>query len=183
MCKPARLFEKQCLALIFAVLLPTLILGQSQTADQLPKIMGESLTGHQVVLPDDALGKVTVLIFGFSKNSKNANNAWARKISADFSGQTSMAVYQLPVIESAPRFIRGMIISSMRKDVPENMRDRFVPLVKDEGTLKTFVNYKEPDDAYVVVLDRSGKVMKQAHGQLSDATYSEIRQKIEALLK
>lgn len=184
MCQPApRLSGNQRLALIFALLLSALLAAQSQTADSLPKIKGESLTGHQVVLPEDASGKVAALIFGFSKSSKNADNAWARKISADFSGQPSLVVYQLPVIESAPRFVRGMIVSSMRKSTPENMRDHFVPIVENEAALKSFVHYKDSDDAYLVVLDRAGNVVQLTHGQLNEATYSEVRGKLESLLK
>lgn len=164
------------------VILCLLAASLAQTAD-LPKIEGESLASTQVVLPDAATGKVAVLIFGFSKNSKTANNAWASRLLADFAGQPFFTLYQLPVIEGAPRFVRGMIIASMRKDVPENRRDHFVPLVKGEAALKAFVQYKEPDDAYVVLLDRSAKVVKQVHGPVNDSTYSEIRQEIESLLK
>jgi hypothetical protein len=155
----------------------------AQTGADLPKIEGQSLAGNHIVLPAAASGKIAVLIFGFSKASKTANNAWAHKISHDFTGQSALLIYQLPVIEGAPRFIRGMIVSSMRKEVPENARDHFVPLVQGERELKTFVHYKEPDDAYLVVLDRSGKVIKQAHGPLNEATYAQIREEIEMLLK
>jgi len=154
----------------------------AQISGAMPKIEGESLAGQTVQLPDDAAGKVAVLIFGFSKASKGSTSAWGKKISADFSNQPAFVLYQLPVLEDVPRLIRGMVISSIRKDVPDNMRDHFVLVLHGEAQLKTLVSYKDSDDAYIVVLDRAGKIAAQTHGPLNDANYSQLREKIESLL-
>jgi hypothetical protein len=154
----------------------------TQTALQLPTTEGESLTGSKVVLPDAAKGKVAVLIFGFTKSSKTANSAWADKIFSAFSSQSGLALYQLPVLESVPSFVRGMVISSMKKGVRENMRDHFVPILHGEADLKKLVNYKEPDDAYLVLLDPSGQIVEQKHGPFSDAAYAPLRADIQSQL-
>jgi hypothetical protein len=75
-----------------------------------------------------------------------------------------------------------MVISSIKKGVPENRRDRFVPILQGEAELQKFVNYSEPDDAYLVVLDRSGQVAQQMHGALNDPAYSSLRAELEKLL-
>src|SRR6266700_5667485 len=85
----------------------------AQSGQTLPKIEGESLAGHKVVLPDSAKGNVAVLIFGFTKASKEPTSAWAEKIYGDFGSRPRFELYQLPVLEEVPRFIRGMLISSM----------------------------------------------------------------------
>ena len=66
--------------------------------------------------------------------------------------------------------------------VPEDMRDHFVPILHGEAELKKLVNYKEPDDAYLVVLNRSGRIVGQTHGSLSDAAYTQLRARLESLL-
>ena len=60
-------------------------LGSSiaQSTTPMPKIQGDSLAGHSVVLPDAAAGKIAVLIFGFTKASKVPTSAWAEKLQAD----------------------------------------------------------------------------------------------------
>jgi len=148
----------------------------------MPPTKGESLAGHPVVLPDAASGKVAVLIFGFSKASKGPTSAWASKFQIDLGTRPDFEVYQLPVLEAVPRLIRGMIISGMKKDVPENKRDHFVPILQGEGELKKFVHYNEPDDAYLVVLNRSGKPVEMTHGAASDASYPQLRTEIESVL-
>ena len=151
----------------------------AQVAQVMPTIEGESFTDHKVVLPDAARGKVAVLIFGFTKASKEPTSAWADKIHNEFGSRSGFEMYQLPVLEDVPRFIRGMVISSMKKGVRENMRDHFVPILQHESELKTFVNYHEKDDAYLVVLDASGRVINQMHGPFSDPTYSQLKSEIQ----
>lgn len=157
-------------------------LGIAQSAQQLPHTEGESLAGSKVVLPDAARGKVAILIFGFTKASKTANGAWADRISSDFAAQNGLAVYQLPVLESVPGFIRGMVISSMKKGVRENMRDHFVPILHGEVELKKLVNYDDPDDAYLVMLNPTGQIVEQKHGPFSDAVYAQLRSDIQSQL-
>src|SRR3954466_12949480 len=148
----------------------------------MPRVEGESLSGHKVVLPDDAKGRVAVLVFGFTKASRGPTSAWGDKIFADFGAQQGFALYQLPVLENAPRFIRGMIISGMKKGVRDNMRDHFIPVLKGESELKKLVGYRESDDAYLIVLDPSEKIVQHVHGAFSNAAYEPLRKEIQTLL-
>jgi hypothetical protein len=148
----------------------------------MPKTEGESFTGHVVLLPDAAAGKIAILIFGFSKASKTPTSAWAKRLQSDFGTQPAFELYQLPVLEDVPRFIRGMVISGIRKGVPENMRDHFIPILQGEAGLKKFVGYSEPDAAYLVILDRAGNIVQQSHGEPNDANYRELRKQIDSLL-
>src|SRR5271165_2774103 len=92
-----------------------LSMSPAAAAQQLPRLQEENLAGHQVVLPDAAAGKVAVLVFGFSHGSQTTTGAWTKQIRTDFGKSSGFELYQLPVLEEAPRFIRGMIISGMKK--------------------------------------------------------------------
>lgn len=154
----------------------------AQTSQPMPRIEGESFAGQEIVFPDATHGKVAVLVFGFTKASKVPTTAWGQKINAEFGAHEGFELYESPVLEDVPRFIRGMVISSIKKGVPENRRAHFVPIVQNEAELKKLVNYKEPDDAYLVTLDASGQVVTQIHGQLSDAAYAQFRTDLQSLL-
>jgi hypothetical protein len=168
-------------SLITAALVLLLAIGAA--AQQLPRLQEENLVGQLVVLPDAAAGKLAVLVFGFSRASQYSTGAWMKRLRNDFGANAGITLYQLPVLEDAPRFIRGMITSGMRKGVPENERANFVPVMHNEAELKKLVNYKEPDDAYLVVLDRGGNVVYQTHGGTEAAGYAELQTKLQALLK
>ncbi len=152
-------------------------------AQELPQIEGDSLAGHHVVLPRAASGKIAVLVLGFSKASKTTTSAWGQKIETDFAATPELVLYQLPVLEDVPGVIRGMVISSIKKSVPENRRGYFIPVLNGESDLKKLVNYNQPDDAYLVLLDRSGQIVYQMHGPLSDLGYAELRGHIANLLR
>lgn len=156
--------------------------SSAQSARQFPRIEGDSLAGHRVVLPDAAAGKVAVLIFGFTKASKVPTSMWAEKLQTDLGSRPGFEIYQLPVLEDVPRFVRGMVISGMRKGVPENKRNYFVPILRGESDLKKLVGYKEPDTAYLVILDRVGNIVQQTVGAPNDSNDAQLRSSIESLL-
>lgn len=169
----------------FAVLTAALylLISLNLAAQQFPRLQEENLAGQQVVLPDAAAGKVAVLVFGFSHASQTPTGAWTKQIRGDFGKSVGVVLYQLPVLEEAPGFIRGMIVSSMKKGVPEDQRACFVPVMHHEAELKKLVGYKEPDDAYVVVLDRNENVAFQTHGATPGLDYAQLRAKVDGLLK
>lgn len=165
-------------------LLCTLILATSALAQSkaMPTISGESLAGNKVVLPEAAKGQVAILVFGFTKASKDPTKAWATKLNSEFANQPLFVLYQLPVLEDVPRLIRGMVISGMKKGVAENLRDHFVPILQGEAGLKDLVAYKEVNDAYLALLDRSGYILEQLHSSSPDAHYSQLQTEIRSLL-
>jgi len=148
----------------------------------MPRVQGESFSGRKVVLPDATQGHVAVLVFGFTKASKGPTGAWADKILAEFGTHAGFELYQLPVLEDVPRFMRGMVISGIKKGIKEDKRDHFVPILQGESELKKFVGYKEPDDAYLIVLNRDGLIVQQTHGPFSDAAYGAVRSQIRSAL-
>jgi hypothetical protein len=160
-----------------------LLISLDLAAQQLPRLQEDNLAGQKVDLPDAASGKVAVLVFGFTHASQTTTEAWVKRIQADFSKTSGFELYQLPVLEDAPRFIRGMVVSGMKKGVAENLRANFIPVLHDEAELKKLVGYSEKDDAYMVVLDRGGKVAYQAHSATPDQGYAQLQAKVESLLK
>jgi hypothetical protein len=154
----------------------------AQASPTMPTIEGESFAGRKVILPDATRDKIGVLIFGFTKASKEPTSAWGAKIRSDLGSRAGFEMYQLPVLEDVPRFIRGMVISSIKKGVPEGLRDHFVPILQHESELKKFVGYQEKDDAYLVVLDTTGRVVYQLHGPFSDAAYQNVSGEVQTLL-
>ena len=158
-------------------------LSLGAAAQQFPRLQEDNLAGHQVVLPDVASGKVAVLVLGFSRGSSTPTGAWAKRIQSDFGKTPGFGLYHLAVLEAVPRMFRGMIISGIKKGVPENEQANFIPVLHDEAELKKLVGYKEPDDAYVIVLDRSGNIACQTHGATPDPNYPQLRAKVERLLK
>jgi hypothetical protein len=147
--------------------------------EQMPNIASESLTGRQMMLPDSLKGRPAVVIVGFSKSSQTRVKEWdsqARKqLGAAFD------VYQVAVLEDAPRFVRGMITHAMKGSTPADRQDHFLIVVQGEAELKKAVAFSESDDAYVLLLDGTGDVRWRAHGAVSDAAFRELEEQVEKL--
>jgi hypothetical protein len=159
------------------------LLTFSSAAQQFPHLEEESLAGQKVILPASVSGKVAVLVLGFSRASSTPTGAWAKRAQEEFGKNPGFALYQLAVIEEAPSFIRAMIISGMKKGMPEAQRAYVVPVVHQESELKKLVNFQQPDDAYIVLLDRSGAIVFHTHAATADPGYAELRAKVLALLQ
>ena len=168
-------FVARFAAVIIAVAFPV-----CSAAQQFPRLAEENLDGQQVVLPDAASGKVAVFVMGFSKTP---TEEWAKRVQSDFGKASGFALYQMPVLEAVPKMIRGMVISGIKKGVPENERANFVPVLHNEDALKKLVGFKGDDDAYIVVLDRTGKISYQTHGASVGPGYAGLNAQVRSLLK
>jgi len=147
--------------------------------EQMPKTAGESLAGQQVMLPDSVKGHSSVVIVGFSKSSQNRVKDWntrARKELGD-----SFNVYQVAVLEDAPRLVRGMITHAMKGSTPAARQDHFLVVVKGEPELKKAAGFSESDDAYVLLLDGAGEIRWRTHGAVNDAALQNLRTQADNL--
>lgn len=158
------------------------LVASAAAGERIPEVHGTSFANQPVNLPaalhDRAAG---VLVLGFSRASREAVTEWARRLAADYRTSPEVSYYELPVVASIPGVVRGLVLRSIKSSVPERAQPRVVPIVSNEAEWRTLVHYGAPDDPYLVVVDSQGKVIWQTHGAPSDATYAELKQKVEAL--
>jgi hypothetical protein len=145
-----------------------------------PQIHGTAVSGRAHVLPDELKGRVAVLVLGFTRNSSLPAGAWAGKFKADFSRNPDVAVLQLPFLEEVPRMFRGMAKSGVEKSAGQD-RDTVIPIFESEATFKQLVHYAKPDDAYILVLDRTGAIRGVFSGQVA-TQYADARERVSHLL-
>ena len=141
----------------------------------LPRLEGETLSGKQIVIPDDARGKIALMVIGFTKKSSQATQAWEQRFKKDFGNDQSYAVYPVAVLEAVPGFIRGMVTSGIRRGIPPAEQDRFVTLFRGEAGLKRFVAYSGPDEAYLLLLDAKGVIQWRGHGLFREQDYAVLQ--------
>jgi hypothetical protein len=135
----------------------------------MPTTQAQSLSGHDVVFPAATEGHQAVIVIGFSHGSQKAMERWDKEIGAQVKARGNVPLYNIAVIQDAPRFIRGVITRSMKALVPVAGQDHFLTMVEGETELKKAVDFSDADGAYVVVLDASGKIVFRTHGDPSDA--------------
>lgn len=151
--------------------------GQSA---RIPPTHGTSLAGTSITLPDDLRGRLGVLVLGFSKSSGDVCKGWGQRLAESYRDSRGVTYYQMPVLESVPKLIHGMVVKSMKSGVPEAEQTHFLPVFSDEATWRKIAHYRNADDAYLVVVDGDGKVLWQTSGKVTDAGFAALKQQIEA---
>jgi hypothetical protein len=147
-------------------------------APAIPTTHGTALDGHAVELPRD-LAKATVLILGFSRNSADATTVWEKAVRTSLSA----GYFDMPMLASAPAFIRPVIVRSLRKQVPNLIWANFLPLTSDEPQWKQAAGFSSasPDAAYVLLVDRAGAVRWQTHGPLTTDKLTQLGAEVRKL--
>lgn len=170
--------------LVIGMALLTAILAGAQTQSaRIPTTHGTSFAGAQVTLPDDLRGRVGVLVLGFSKSSGDVCKGWGERLEQSYQSSREVMFYQMPVLESAPKFVRGMVLKSMRSGVPEAMQAHFMPVFSGESEWKKVARFANADDAYVQVVDGEGKVRWQTSGKVTDAGFIALKDQVETVRK
>ena len=153
------------------------------SAQTIPPVKAKSLNDSEVRLPNPGSQQVLILILGFSHKSGDVVKVWGKQISADFHDDSRVSYFQMPNLQGVPGFVKPMILSGMRKDTPPAEQPHFVPIYDNKAEWKKIVHFSAPDDAYLIVAPPDGRPVWQAHGPYSEATYTELKQSVSALLE
>jgi hypothetical protein len=165
----------------FMALVAGAVTGAQPTSARIPEVHATSFSNEAVNLPEGLKGKVGVLVVGFSRDSREADSAWGKRLAADYGESPTVVYYEMPVLAAAPRMLRGMIVKSMKSSVPATEQAHFVVILENEAAWKTVAHYGRPDDPYVLVVDNQGSVVWQTQGAVTDAAYAALKEHVEAL--
>jgi hypothetical protein len=160
-----------------AALAVSIVLGAA-----LPHTEAETLTGKKIVLPDALNGHPAIVVIGFTKRSRSQTAAWATQLTKDYGAEPRLQRYSIAVLDDIPGLIRGMVISGIRRSVPENQQDTFLILTHDAKPWRDLAAISAADDAYVILFDNTAHVVAQTHGSVETA-YSPLQPEIQSLLK
>jgi hypothetical protein len=161
------------------VLLPLLIastavLGPLAPGTPLPPVSGERLDGRPAGLPAAARGRVTLVAFGFTRGSSKAVQAWGEHFKGVFAADSAYDWLEVPVLGGAARLARGWITGAMRGGTPVPDRPHVLVVWTDARDWKRRLEYRERDAAYLVLLDRDGRVRWRGHGGFDEERWREL---------
>lgn len=176
---------RSALALTVLLLAPVLRAATppapSRPPQRIPDVHTTSFSGDLVDLPAMLSGKLAILILGFSRGSRAQATLWGRRLPTDYFYSPDVLYFEMPVLEAVPRLLRGAILRSIKSEVSALSQPHFAPLTSDEQRWRAIVHYNRPDDAYVLLVDSSGLIQAQFQGEPTDATYQELKRRVEQL--
>ena len=181
------------LRLHLRVLISLAVLARAQVpapAGRIPEIHATAFSGDPIDLPQALRGHTAVLILGFSQSSRDPVTQWSRRLAADYRNSPTVLYYEMPVLADVPKFLRGMVIGKIKKDVPPRAQPRFVPILDHESEWKVAVGYSSQDgpqkgredDAWLLVVDSSGVIHSRlAVGPPTDQTYADLVRRLASI--
>lgn len=140
-----------------------------------PKLRGETLDGKSIVLPDDAAGKVILLVLGASKERGERTRPWKDNFIADFAGNPHATYYVAALLQRVPGPFRGVIRAGMRGGTPDAARSHVLTSTSDEDAWKNYLNLRDDKLPGVLLLDESGRVLWSHVGVFDPDEYEELK--------
>jgi microcompartment protein CcmK/EutM len=150
-------------------------------------LVGQDLLGNAFDLEERLAGRPSVLVFGFTKASNDPSKEWVKGLVADLGSDTRTAIVSIAVLEKAPKFVRGFITRSMKKEIPVERWAWTVVLTSGSEERQEEVGYDKvaaPDEAYVVVLTgHSPLATMKLHEPYSDAAKGKVVALVKKMLE
>jgi hypothetical protein len=141
-----------------AVTVLALAQGASPNSE-LPKLHGQTLDGKSIVLPNDAAGKVTLLVLGASRKGGEQTNPWKEHFIADFGANPQAAYYVAALLQRVPTPFRAVIRTSMRSGTPNAVRSHVLTSASDEDAWKNYLGMGNDSLPGVLLFDESGHAL------------------------
>jgi len=140
--------------------------------DLMPPLRGEFLSGRKAVLPDAARGHVALVALGFTYESRFAVEAWIARFRQDFGADSSFTFFEVPVLGGMARMARPFIDGGMRRGTPRALHENVITVYGRANEWKLRLGFREADDAYLLLLDRSGRVVWRHAGPFREEDHA-----------
>ncbi len=144
-----------------------------QLGDRMIRATGESLDGKPYIIPDDFLGKKTLLLFGFVHDAQFDIDRWL--IGLDMT-KTQISVYEIPTIKGMlPRMFSTFIDDGMREGIPKEIWKGVITVYKEGDAVQRFTGNQSPKNSRVMLLDETGTVIHFYDRGFSVDALNEVR--------
>ena len=150
--------------------------------ERLPPLRGKTLSGNSVVLPQAAAGRVALLLLGFTYESRFAVEAWAKRFRNDFGSDRRVTFYEVPMIGGLARLGKWFIDDGMRRGTPKDDYEHVVTVYRDANSWKQRVHFGDPNAAYLLLLDREGKVAWRYQGAFDESAFRALSSKVSQVV-
>ena len=170
------------LGLFLAIAVRTALASEIQINERLPELRGEFLTGRPAVLPQAAAGRVALLLLGFTYQSRFAVEAWAGRFRAEFHADPRVTFFEVPMIGGLARLGKWFIDDGMRRGTPKDDYEHVVTVYRDANSWKQRVHFGDPNAAYLLLLDRQGKVAWRYQGAFDESAFRALSSKVSELV-
>lgn len=163
-------------ALMLALAAP----NESNFLGQLPTLTVKRLDQRRIVLPQGLPAERTLALVAFQRSQGNEIRSWIRGLRLD--QDPSIAWFKMPVLddpgsERARNDIESVLLARHPADID---RSRLLPVFTDRNAFIRAAGLSGTEHAWVLVLDRDGKILARAEGQFDQDKAQALRETLLA---
>ena len=121
-----------------------------------PTLKATSLAGSPVTLPDQAKGKVTLILIAFQRQAQAIIDSWLIPYLEEFMGKPGFTFYEIPMIEGLWwRLFSKSIDNGMRMGIPQTRHEHVVTFYGKTTLYVDKLRMFDRSRAYIFLLDPS----------------------------
>lgn len=169
-----------------ATLCALLLTGFTAVAQQFPGIETEDLRGNKLPVPEQLNGKKSIVFLAFTPEAEEMLDNWYAPVYTMFldkSGFNSMAydchVKLVMMFTGASQAAAEQVMEKIRKNVDEELNNYLLFYQGEFKEQMQALDLKKKDDAYVFVLDETGKIILKETGTYSESKLERIASLVE----
>lgn len=131
------------------------------------------------MLPDKYLGKPTLLLIGYQQKTQFDIDRW---ILGALQSDIQAEIVEVPTIAGMmPQMVQGFINNGMRSGIPQNDWASVVTVYEDAPKIITALGNERPQSAYVVLLDKEGRMVWTSNIGYSASQILELKKVVDQL--
>ena len=118
---------------------------------------------------------------GFTYASRFPVEEWARRFRARYESDTALVLYEVPVMGGLARLGRPFIERGMRRGTPKALHGQVILVYRGADEWKKRLGVDLPDAAYLVLLDREGRIAWLHRGGFSEEAFEALARQADGL--
>ena len=129
---------------------------QEPIGERFPSVVGESLQGDEVRIPEDFAGEPVVLLVGYDQDTQFDLDRWIMGLT---DAGVDVKIREIPTIPGlVPGMFANQIDAGMRKGIPSEDWGAVVTVYGDGDKIARFLGNEVKLPGRIVLLDAEGKV-------------------------
>ena len=170
--------KKIILVLILVIATPVISLAQ-----KFPVLIGKTLEDKVVTLPDDALGKYTLIGLSYSKKAEEYLRSWFDPVLDKFILKVGMFddtydvnIYFVPMFTGAKKVSFGKAFKEVKQKTDKRLYSRVLFYKGEIKTYKESLGMTDKEMPYFFLLDPDGNIVGRYKGRFHERYFDEIEE-------
>ena len=148
------------------------------TGERFPSVIGTSLAGDEVRIPEAFAGEPVLLLVGFDQDTQFDLDRWLLGLTQ---AGIKVRARELPTIPGlAPRMFSGSIDKGMRSGIPSEDWGAVITVYGDGAKIAEFTGNENRLPGRIILLDSDGRVIFFHDRGYSVATLQRLRSALES---